>query len=269
MTSSMRVVKRSGEVEEFEPGKAIRAILRVGTSQAEAERILENVKPHLYDGMSTEELYRRIRAELPEQKAMQFSLKKAILMLGPDGHSFETFMGRLFRELGYQTEVRQMLKGRCVTHEVDVVIVKDGVKGTVECKFHNALGIKSGIQEALYTWGRFLDIKDTNGIDVPWLVTNTKLSSDVVQYGECVGMKLLGWQYPQDGSLEDLIEMADIYPLTVLDIRRGEQRTLLDHDFVICRDITERKAEMLSLFPREAAERILKKTEEFCGSVRR
>jgi hypothetical protein len=265
----MRVVKRSGEVEDFDPAKAINAILRIGTSPEEAQAILESVKPHLYDGMTTEELYRRIRSALPEPKAQQFSLKKAIMLLGPEGHAFESLMGRVFEQMGYEVLVRQILPGKCVSHEVDVVIVKDGKKATVECKFHNALGIKSGIQEALYTWGRFLDIKDTNGIDVPWLVTNTKLSSDVVQYGECVGMKLLGWQYPQDGSLEDLIEMADIYPLTVLDIRRGEQRTLLDHDFVICRDITERKAEMLSLFPREAAERILKKTEEFCGSVRR
>lgn len=268
MTYDMRVVKRSGEVEDFDPAKAINAILRIGASQEEAQAILESVKPHLYDGMTTEELYRRIRSALPSPKAQQYSLKKAIMLLGPEGHAFESLMGRVFEQMGYQVLVRQVLNGKCVSHEVDVVIVKDGKKATVECKFHNALGTKSSIQEALYTWGRFLDLKDGNGVDVPWLVTNTKFSSDVVRYGNCVGMHLIGWKYPEDGGLEKLIDEANIYPITVLDIRRSEQRTLICHDFVICRDVLDRKAELLALFPRETGERIIKKAEEFLRNVR-
>jgi hypothetical protein len=219
--------------------------------------------------MTTEELYRRIRIQLPSCQATQFSLKKSIMLLGPEGHAFETFMARVFHAHGYRTEVRQMLKGRCVTHEVDVVIYKDGKKGMVECKFHNSLGLKSSIQEALYTWGRFLDLKETNGVDQPWLVTNTRFSSDVVRYASCVGMNLIGWKYPESGGLEQMVEKANIYPLTILDIRRGEQRTLLEHDFVICRDILERKEELLSLFPREAGERIIRKAEDFRRCVER
>jgi hypothetical protein len=37
----------------------------------------------------------------------------------------------------------------------------------------------------------------------------------------------------------------------------------LEHDFVICRDLLERQAEIRSLFPREAGERIIRKAEEF------
>jgi len=268
LTLDMRVVKRSGELEDFDPAKAINAILRVGTSPEEAEAILESVKPYLYDGMTTEELYRRIRSRLPAPQAQQYSLKKAIMLLGPEGHAFESLMGRVFEQMGYQVLVRQILKGRCVSHEVDVVIVKDGKKATVECKFHNALGTKSSIQEALYTWGRFLDLKDTNNVEKPWLVTNTKFSSEVVRYACCMGMHLIGWKYPEDGGLERMIDEAHIYPITVLDIRRSEQRTLLYHDFVICDDIVERKPELLGLFPRETGERIIKKTEEFLRNVR-
>ena len=264
----MRVVKRSGELEDFDPAKAINAILRVGTSPEEAKAILESVKPYLYDGMTTEELYRRIRSQLPSPKAQQYSLKKAIMLMGPDGHAFETLMGRIFERMDYEVLVRQILKGRCVSHEVDVVVVKDGKKATVECKFHNSLGIKSTIQEALYTWGRFLDLKDTNGVAAPWLVTNTKFSSEVVRYANCVGMHLIGWKYPEDGGLERLIDEANIYPITILDIRRSEQRTLLCHDFVICRDILDRKAELLALFPRETGEKVIKKAEEFLRDVR-
>lgn len=259
----MRVVKRSGEMEEFDPAKAINAILRVGTSPEEARAILEAVKPRLYDGMTTEELYRHIRSEMSSCQAIRFSLKKAFILLGPDGHPFETIMARIFQEMGYHTEVRQILKGRCVTHEVDVVITKDGVRGTVECKFHNSQGIKSSIQEALYTYGRFLDLRESNGVNAPWLVTNTKFTSDVVRYAKCVGINLIGWNYPESGGLEELVQRANIYPLTVLDIRRGEQRTLLEHDFVICRDILERKADVMRLFPKENAERVIRKAEEF------
>ena len=49
-------------------------------------------------------------------------------------------------------------------------------------------------------------------MDVPWLVTNTKFSSDVIRYGNCVGMHLIGWKYPEDGGLEKLIDEANIYP---------------------------------------------------------
>ncbi len=265
----MRVVKRSGELEEFDPSKAINAIVRVGIARDQAESILERLRPDLYDGMTTEELYRRIRTQLPSCQATQFSLKKSMMLLGPDGHSFETLMARVFRELGYRTEVRQMLKGRCVTHEVDVVIYKDGVKGTVECKFHNSLGLKSTIQEALYTWSRFLDLKDTNNVDAPWLVTNTKFSSEVVRYANCMGMNLIGWKYPESGGLEHMVEKAKVYPLTILDIKRGEQRTLLEHDFIIYRDILERRKDVLTLFPRETGERIIRKAEEFQRCVDR
>ncbi|MCG7843890.1 MAG: ATP cone domain-containing protein [Methanomassiliicoccales archaeon] len=265
----MRVVKRSGEIEEFDPSKAINAIVRVGIPRDRAESILDELKPQLYDGITTEELYRRIRSHLPSCQATQFSLKKSIMMLGPDGHAFETLMARVFRERGYETELRQILKGRCVTHEVDVVISKDGKKGAVECKFHNSLGIKSGIQDALYTWGRFLDIKDVNGVTSSWLVTNTKLSSDVVQYASCVGMNLIGWRYPENEGLEHMMEKANIYPLTILDIRRGDQRTLLAHDFIICQDILDRKAAVMALFNRQTGEHIIKKAEEFRRCVER
>ncbi|MDD1772194.1 MAG: restriction endonuclease [Methanomassiliicoccales archaeon] len=265
----MRVIKRSGEAEEFDPEKAIYALLKVGATRSEAECILQRVMPELYDGITTEELYRRIRAQLPTGKAQQFSLKKALMLMGPDGHSFETFMARVFREMGYHTDVRLTLNGRCVTHEVDVVITKGDYRASVECKFHNALGIKSGIQEALYSWGRYLDIRDVNDLDSVWLVTNTKFSSDVVKYANCVGMNLIGWRYPDDGSLEQLISRNNIYPITVLNIKRGEQRTLLNHDFVVCRDILDRKPEMLTLLPREIGERIIKSTEEFMDQVMR
>ncbi len=269
MTIAMRVVKRSGEMEDFDPCKAIRAIMRTGMSREEAQEVLDRIKPTFYDGMSTEELYRLIRSKLPSCKATQFSLKKAIMLLGPDGHAFETLVGRVFRELGYTVEMRQILQGHCATHEVDLVVCRNGVKGAVECKFHNTLGIKTSIKDALYTYGRFLDLKDINGIAVPWLVTNTKFSSDVVHYAKCVGMRTICWKCTEEKGLEKLVERVNIYPVTILDIKRWEQRMLLDHEFIICRDILDRKAEMLSLFPKETGEMIVRKAADFLECVQK
>jgi hypothetical protein len=162
-----------------------------------------------------------------------------------------------------------MLQGHCTTHEVDLVVSRDGVKGMVECKYHNAPGYKTSIKDALYTWGRFLDIKDTNGISVPWLVTNTKFSSDVVHYTKCVGMRTICWRCTEEKGLEKLMERANIYPVTVLELRRSEHRTLLEHEFIICRDITDRKEELCSLFPRESCERIIKKAADFQECVKK
>lgn len=265
----MRVVKRSGETEEFDPAKAINAILRAGLSQEDAERLMEEVRPRLYDGMSTEELYRIIRSRLPSCNASRYSLKKAILLMGPDGHSFETLVGRVFQELGYHVEVRQLLKGHCVTHEVDLVISKGSSKGMVECKYHNAPNYKSSIQEALYTYSRFLDLKDSHGFDAPWLVTNTKFSGDVVQYARCVGMRTICWKCTEEKGLERLVEKASVYPVTVLSLRKNEWRNLLDHDLVLCRDLIERKEEVRRLFPRETADRVIAKAAEFLECVKR
>jgi len=264
----MRVVKRSGEVEDFDPSKAMNAIVRTGLSPEEAEKVMEKVRPHLYDGMTTEELYRLIRVRLPSCNASKYSLKKAIMLLGPDGHSFETLVGRVFTELGYKVEVRQMLEGHCTTHEVDLVVSRDGVRGMVECKFHNALGYKTSIKDALYTWGRFLDVKDTNGLDAPWLVTNTKFSSDVVHYAKCVGMRTICWKCTEEKGLEKLVERVNIYPVTVLDLKRSEHRKLLSNEFITCRDILDRKKELSALFSQETWERIIGKATDFLECVK-
>ena len=90
----------------------------------------------------------------------------------------------------------------------------------------------------------------------------------MVRYAKCIGMNLIGWEYPEDGGLERIIDRTRAYPVTVLNLRRSEQRTLLSHGLVLCRDILERKGELPMLFPREVVERIVRKAEEFQGSVR-
>jgi hypothetical protein len=257
----LKVTKRSGEVEEFDRAKTKVAVMRAGASADEAENIINRLLPRLYDGITTEEVYRQIRAMLSARTAARYGLKKAILALGPDGHHFETLVFRLFQAMNYQARVRETIQGKCVTHEIDVMMEKDQKRYMVECKFHNSLSVKCSIQTALYTYGRFLDVDAANDLQCPFLVTNTRFSSDVVKYADCICMKLIGWKQPEQGGLEELIERYGLYPVTMLDLKRSDIRTLLEKDLVLVKDIVVRQEEVIRCLGRDSAQRAFQAAE--------
>jgi len=259
------VTKRSGEREEFDEVKVRRAILRVGVSDAVAEDILMGVKRELYDGITTEEIYRRVHQLLDKKKAVRFGLKNAILDLGPEGYYFESFVGKLFQALGFSVKLREIVRGRCVSHEIDVTLEKGTDKYMVECKFHNSPGMKCNIQTALYTYARFLDVSESLSQTAPWLVTNTKFTSDVVRYADCVGMRLLGWRFPEEESLERLIDEHKLFPLTTLGLKTAYERTLLDRNFVLVSDVVKNRDCLYELLPENEAEQTLFRAKDILG----
>ncbi len=258
----MRVIKRSGESEEFDRRKTISAMVRAGVSQDEIEGVMSALEPQLYDGITTEEIYRLVRQMLDGRKAAHFSLKKGILRLGPEGENFETYVARLFRAEGYETKTRQFLHGRCVKHEIDVLMTKGKERVMVECKFHNYLGIKCNIQIALYVHSRFLDIKDSERIDRAILATNTNHSLDAMQYGRCVGLEVLGWNSPEGGGIAALAERHRLFPVTILDLRKSDQDVLLENRFIVVNDIIDRPEEVKRLLSRSAAESVIEQARE-------
>jgi hypothetical protein len=243
------VIKRSGEREAFDEAKVKIAIIRSGASDQEADEVLKRLKTELYDGITTEVIYRHVHQMLQGRKAIKFGLKKAILRLGPEGENFERFMARVYEAEGYETRVRSIIPGKCVQHEVDIILENESEKVMVECKFHNSLGLKSNIQCTLYCYARFLDLKSTQEFDIPCLATNTRFSSDAVQYADCVGMRLLGWRHPEGAGLEQLVEKHSLYPITILDMRRSELGTLLSKNFLLARDVLDLKEEVERLLP--------------------
>ena len=44
--------------------------------------------------------------------------------LGPTGYPFEDYVAEILKTEGYQTQVRQVLEGNCVSHEIDVIAQK-------------------------------------------------------------------------------------------------------------------------------------------------
>ena len=125
--------------------------------------------------------------------------------------------------IGYQTKTNQIIQGKCVSHEVDIMAKNGQNDYVIECKYHNTPGARSDVKVALYSWARFQDIKQ-QWDNLPehqhefhniWLITNTRFTQDAIDYGNCMGMKITGWCYPQEDSLEKIIHRTNTYPINI------------------------------------------------------
>jgi Holliday junction resolvase len=252
----MWVVKASGETEKFDPEKIRRTCIKAGASEDLADKIVREVEKKSYDGISTREILHMTISFLKKEKpavASRYDLKGAIFRLGPAGFTFEHLVAEIFKELGYETKVHSIIRGACVSHEVDVIATKDKNNYMVECKYHNIPGIYTGLRESLYTYARFLDLNEGFKIGVcrkfnqPWLVCNTKFSEDAVQYAICKNMRLVGWNYPENQGLEYMIEKNKLYPITMLrNLDSESQEKLANVGLVLTKDLVRINIKELS-----------------------
>lgn len=235
------VKKANGEKESFNEDKVRGSILRAGIKKELADEVLNHVKSKLYDNIPTAEIYTYITEYLGNTPGKaKYSLKRAIMELGPTGYPFEDFISEILKLEGYKTEVGSILSGKCVKHEVDVLAEKNGKKVMIEAKFHNDVGIKTELHVSLYTKARFDDIKDRYGLDEAWLVTNTKVSLDAVGYAQCAGMKVISWSFPENSGLRDLVEKWKLHPITALTtLSQAQKQVLMEKSVVLCKSICE------------------------------
>src|SRR3989344_2560803 len=236
------VIKSTGDKEQFSEEKIKSSIARAGIPSQLQQQVLDHVKSKLYENIPTSEIYHHITEFLHKSSlpfaASRYSLKQSIMELGPSGYPFEDYLEQILKEEGFATKVRQTLQGACITHEIDVVVERDGKRGIVEAKFHNGPGIKTTVHVALYTKARFEDVREKNNIDEAWLICNTSITTDAISYANCVGMQVISWNYPNDGSLRELIEKHYLFPITALrNLTFSQKQTLLINHIVLCRDI--------------------------------
>lgn len=251
--NSIHIKKRNGDIAPFEEEKLRQALIRSGAKPKELEEAMEAVRGILYDGIDTHKIYQTAYKSLKKRShhsAGRYRLKKAMMELGPSGYPFEKFVGKLLESQGYETAVNVIVQGACVSHEVDVVALKGKEQIMVECKYHTDVSIKSDVKVALYIHSRFQDVSKAwaNTSEDPdmkyqgMIVTNTRFSGDATQYGECVGLKLISWDYPRSGSLKDWIDKSGYHPITSLGLlTKNEKVKLLEKGLVLCRDVNRRK----------------------------
>ncbi|MBX4189454.1 restriction endonuclease [Candidatus Parcubacteria bacterium] len=211
------IVKANGKHEAFDEEKLRSSLLRAGGEPEDAQTVIEHVREKLHDGMSTHDIYSHAFSTLHHLHApvaKRYSVRRAIMNLGPTGFLFEDLVAAILKDKGFETMTRQTVLGGCVPHEVDVVAWNEKKLMMVEAKFHNELGTKSDLKVALYVKARVDDLKDNvfsyggkeRKVTDGWLVTNTKFSSTAIHYGVCQNLVMIGWNYPEKGNLQDLIE---------------------------------------------------------------
>lgn len=251
MSKDIYVTKASGEKSRYSEEKIRVSLKRVGANDEQIDYIISEIASKLYEGMPTKKIYRLAFTLLKEGSrhvAARYHLKEAIMELGPSGYPFEKYYSEILKRQGYKTRVGETIQGHCVTHEVDVIAEKENDYFMIECKYHNLRGVFCDVKIPLYIQSRFKDL-EKQWLKLPehksfkhkgWVVTNTRFSTDAIQYGTCADLILVGWDYPAKGSLKDQIDSLGLYPITCLTtLTKVEKQRLLDKKIVLCDEILQ------------------------------
>jgi hypothetical protein len=236
------LIKSSGELEPYVPEKLIRSIKRAGGDEHLAMEIAEEVNKSDELKRNTDQIHAFVFNKLRQTStpiADRYNLKRALIALGPSGFPFEKYVAEIFKGFGYKAQTNIIAKGKCVDHEIDVVIENEqGQKAMVEVKFHNASGYKTNVKVPLYVKARFDDVKEINNYGQAWIVTNTKFTSDSIKYAECNNIKLISWEYPAHDNLAELIDKLKLHPITALSGLSDQlKKTLMEEGVVLCKQL--------------------------------
>ncbi|MFA5998086.1 MAG: hypothetical protein WC814_01740 [Candidatus Paceibacterota bacterium] len=256
MTTLPTIIKADGSKETFDPSRLAMSLQMAGAGEHTAQRIAETITGTIVPGATSKEIYARAFALLRREArplAARYALRRALFELGPTGHPFEDFISHLFRAEGWQVETRKIIRGKCVSHEVDFYASHPGENTflAAELKYHNDPGYKTDVKVALYVKSRFDDIFACDPraracpIDRGILVTNTKFTSDAIAYAECAGVELLGWSYPANDSLFMRMGRAKVYPVTALTgLSHAEKRLLIEHGVIAVDEILKNRSSL-------------------------
>ena len=249
MTTLPTIIKADGSKEIFDPNRLVLSLKRSGAKDFAAEHIARTITDTVSPGTSSKEIYAHAFALLRREArpvAARYALRRALLELGPTGHPFEDFVSHLYRAEGWQVETRKVIRGKCVSHEVDFYAshTEQNEFLAAELKYHNDPGYKTDLKVALYVKSRFDDIFACDAsvrscpIDRGLLVTNTKFTSEAIAYAECSGVELLGWGYPTNNTLFMRMSRAKVYPITAITrLLRAEKRLLIDRGIIAVDEI--------------------------------
>jgi Holliday junction resolvase len=246
--------KANGDTEPFEIEKLQQSLERARASKPAIEKITSHIIQEVQEGMTTQEIYHHafsLLQKIEQRSAMRYSLRRALMSLGPSGFPFERLVAEIFKAQGYTVLLDQMVKGYCAEHEVDVVAWKGDELVICEVKYHGQVEMKSDLKVVLYVKARFDDLgkvtftydNKTMKLAEGQLITNTKFTISSIKYAECQGMKIIGWNYPYKGNLHDLIDEAKLHPITSLhSLNEHSKRQLLDQNIVLCKTLAEDKS---------------------------
>jgi hypothetical protein len=277
----MKVTKYSGEVVAFEKDKLKKSLLKSGACEADVSRVLQTIEKQLYDGIPTKKIYKmafQLLKKVSNVHAAKYNLRTALMALGPAGFYFEKFIAKVFEIEGYKTITNQSLNGKCVSHEVDVLLKKNDTVSMVECKFHGSQDVKTDVKVPLYILSRFNDLavqehelfNEKVKIEKCWIVTNSRFTEDASQFGTCSNLHLLSWNYPSGNSLKNKIDSYHIYPVTALTtLTLSEKDKLLTQNIITAKELLANKEWLVKIgLSQNRIKNVLKETNQLCNILK-
>lgn len=276
----MKIIKHSGDIVEYNPDKLKKSLLKSGASKDVVEHILQTIQKEVYEGISTKHIYKMafgLLKKASSSHAARYNLREAIRLLGPAGFFFEKYIARLFSAEHYETKTNLILQGKCVSHEIDVLIKKNNSLAMVECKFHAGREATSDVKVPMYILSRFNDLKekkhtvfDSNqNISKCWIVTNNRFTVDAVTFAKCSGLDLLSWDYPKDNNLKTKNDNNYLYPVTCLTtLSLAEKDKLLILDVILVKEIINNSEclERIGLSPARI-KNVMREASELCKYI--
>jgi len=276
MSHSIYIVNSTGAKEPFSLSKVYRSARRVGASKNLAREIVEKVSAEIYPGITTAEIFKRIKKQLSQSSAkaaLVFNLKEGMRKLGPTGFPFEKYIGEILQRNGFKVQINQHIPGVCCKYEIDFLAKKENLLYVGECKYHNLAEGRVHLDEALANSARFLDIKAGRFLNKIFkataikslLVTNTKFTGEAIKYSECVRVGLLGWNYPKGEGLERLIDKEKLYPITILpSLKMNLAEAFVSRQLMLAEDVLDLDVEKFSRqanLPREPLKALVNEAE--------
>ena len=275
----MKIVKHSGFVVDFNPDKLKNSLFKSGASVEVVESILESIQNEIYDGIPTKKIYKMAFGLLKKTDnfhAARYNLREAIRLLGPAGFFFEKYIARLFASEHYTTVTNLTLFGKCVSHEIDVLVKKNDVIAMVECKFHVGREAASDVKVPMYILSRFNDLKarmhpiftKKDVVSSCWIVTNNRFTSDAVDFAKCSGLNLLSWNYPANNNLKTKNDNNLLYPITCLTtLTLAEKDKLLILDVILVKEIVNNSDSLERIgLSSNRIKNVLKEASELCST---
>jgi hypothetical protein len=243
------VTKADGSRQLFDREKVVKTCLRMGANRRIAFEVADKVEARLYDGIPTRKvlqmIFRLLRKHKPTIRHF-LDLRKGLSLMGSKPE-FEKFVQILLAHHGFEVSPNQIIRGKCVGHEVDAIARKDGVTFFVEAKHHSNYHTPTGLDESRIARAVLEDVtegfalgKSNLKIDRAMIVTNTRYSEYAGHYGQCRNILQIGWSSPKTLALQSMIEEKKLYPLSCIKGLKSEVKMkLVNSGIVLMRQLVE------------------------------
>ena len=264
-------VKADGTRQEFNKEKIVNTCLSMGASQEVANDVANGIEERAYDGILTKKILKMIFKDLGRilpRVGYHVDLRTALSMMIPKP-DFEWFVQALLREHGYEVTPSQIVRGKCVEHEVDAIAKREGRTYIVEAKHHFDHHALTGLDIPRIARATIEDVREgfkegltVLNIDSAIVVCNTKYSEHAERYSECRGIELIGWGYPLGHGIERMIYEKKLYPMTYLrNLSTAQRNRLANNGIMLVKEVAASDSRELAQktgIPQDVAIRIIR-----------